>query len=258
MLKNSLLLVALTLLLVGCGQPQIKPISLMYSAPVESTSQNDVKIALVKPKYNNLTAAGKANMINNASPFGALLSSKMDKMMPVSFRINKKFNTEYAVQFENSMFHDLEKILQSKGFRIMTSAITEDDITYSQKKNLELIIVPNFDIAPVVSVTKEKSCNAYFCTAEEGSITLGGKIYLNFIEPMSKEKMLMKTIDITSVANSGVIQSTYYKGYVSAQNAFVDMVNTVYPILLDRINHIIDSEEILTTIADIRHLKAKE
>lgn len=258
MLRKVIILMSITLLLSACGEVPLKPLNLSYNIPSNSVTQNDVKIALVKPKYNNIASSKQMPSISQSSPFGALLSKQMDKMLPVSYKINQKFNDDYAVSLENSMSSDIEGIVKSNGFHVVANAVSEDDITYAQKKSIDLIIEPVFDMAPVVKVTKEQSCNPYFCTDEEGIISLGGKIYLNFVEPMSKEKMLIKTVDISSLSGSGILQQVSYAGYSNAENAVVDLINGIYPVLMSKISNVIDKDEIMTTISDVKHLKQKQ
>lgn len=264
MLKKNLALLVMVLLFVSCAAPVQKSfLNLNYQVQETQAEASDAKLALVKPKYSKTQNMSKqAQAINQSSPFAAIMNKRMEAMTPVDYRINQKFNSEITLGLENSMFSDVESIVKSKGFRIISSAINEDEITYSQKQNIDLIIVPEFDISPLLSVTKAQQCSympvvGQSCSPEEGVITLSGKMYLNFIEPMSREKMLIKTVDISSLSNSGLLAQASYVGYDEAEQALIDILNRAYPELMTRVAIVIDSDEINATMADVNKLKAK-
>lgn len=263
-MRKILFSMAVILLTISCAAPVQKSLlNLNYSTNETQAQTTDVKLALVKPKYSkNQSVARQAQAVQQTNAFAAIMNKRMEEMAPVDYRINQKFNGEIAVSLENSMFSDVEKMIKTKGFRVISSAISEDEITYSQKQNIDLIIVPEFDIAPNVSTTKPTKCTTMpvvgqTCTEAEGTITMSGKLYLNFIEPMSKEKILIKTVDVSSLSGSGIIKQQSYIGYHEAEEALINMINAGYPELMERVSRVIDPEEIQNTMSDVARLKEK-
>gem|GEM_PF-7083116 len=69
--------------------------------------------------------------------------------------------------------------------------------------------------------------------------------------------MLIKTVDISSLSNSGLLAQASYVGYDEAEQALIDILNRAYPELMTRVAIVIDSDEINATMADVNKLKAK-
>lgn len=262
-MRNILFSLVVALLVISCAAPvQKSTLSLNYASHEVQSKTNEVKLALIKPKYSKNQLNKQMVAINQSTPFGAIMNKRMEEITPVDYRINQKFTTDMSVTLENSMYSDIETIIKSKGFRVISSSINEDEITYSQKQNIDLIIVPEFDISPSVLTSKPLKCTpmpvvGQSCSEEEGTLSLSGKIYLNFIEPMSREKILIKSVDISSLSGSGIIRTTSYIGYHEAEEALVTMLNASYPELMTRVARVIDTDEIQSTMSDVTRLKEK-
>lgn len=161
---------------------------------------------------------------------------------------------------ENTFSNDIQKLLASKGLTVVQEVNNMDEITYSQKKSIDLIAVVSFDITPTLNITTPSTCHTYpvlglVCTNEEGDIRLNGKVYVSLLEPMSKEKIIIKTIDISSIASSGGIVSFHYVGSDSALDSMYKLMNKDYPVLMSSMSKALDGEEIQANLKDIKDLK---
>ncbi|RMG69047.1 MAG: hypothetical protein D6710_09365 [Nitrospirae bacterium] len=234
---------------VSCTTTQYATLNLAYNPSMETThpQQEEVRIALLKPVYT--TAVQRAIQQLSLSPFGSL----MEQAMPPDYRLKSKYNKEYVLRLQNAMLADLERIIADKGLKVYKSYTSLDEIPYSDKKNIDLVMLPEFDIAPIIT-NKRSVIPVVGVKRDEGVIQLAGRVKLTFLEPMSKEKIVIKNIDVTSL---GINNSVTYKSSKDADNQLITLLNETYPALMEKIDTLIDAQEIANSLKDIRHLKEK-
>ncbi len=245
-MKKGFLFVLLLVLAVisGCATHQMNMLNLSYT-PDSHKPKTDIKVAVVKPKY---TAAHKVEQQFSNSLFGSMMESKM----PPDFALKTKYNRDYSVRIEDAMKTDMEKILSAKGFSVSKSYDNTDEITYAEKKNISLIVEPEFDMSPIIR--NEHSCLPVIGCSDKGSVSLTGSVKFVALEPMSKEKIVIKTVDLSSL---GMATAVDYVGTNNADDTLVNMLNSTYPLLLAKIDKIIDADEINQSLSDIQKLKQK-
>ena len=244
MLKLILLILSISFI-CSCATTQYSTLNLLYEPASTTPSEVDVKIAVVKAKY---TAVQEVSQQLVQSPFASL----MERAMPPDYQIKSQYNNEYVLRLQNSILTDLKKIISGKGLRVYRSYDSVDEISYSDKKNMDLILEPEFDLGPVVR--NARTTRPFLGTSDKGTIQLTGKIKLVFFEPLSKENILIKTIDISS---TGLDSSVSYESGQDAENQLIVLLNNMYPQLMEKIEKVIDTEEIKALLSDIKHLKDK-
>jgi hypothetical protein len=87
----------------------------------------------------------------------------------------------------NASKTDLERILIAKGFPSAGTFQTTDDMTFAQKERSSLILSPNMDVNVDV-------VGGGFGQAKMA--TVSGTVSLEFIEPMSREKVWVKRVQL--------------------------------------------------------------
>lgn len=232
------------MLVSGCTT-SYNALNLNYTS-TQSLKKQEIKVALIKPVYSGSQQISQALSSN---PYMGM----MEDMMPPDFKLSRKYNTTYSVNLRNAMQTSIESILMGKGFNVAKTFDSQDEVSYSYKKNLDLLIEPVFDFGPVV---RNKRMNIPVVGAiDKGTIQMTGKIKIVFIEPMSRETILIKNIDISSI---GIASSVEYKDGGEAENSLIDMLNQLYPPLMEKINSVIHVDEVMNSLEDIKRLKEKE
>lgn len=257
-LKTLLSVALLSIFLYACAPTVVTNLDLKYSPDFPENKATDIKIAVVRPKYSKADTKTVQNVLSNNMM--SILNANLEKYTPADQKLINKYNTTFVKDIENSFFSDIQLIMKLKGLRVVQGVISEDELTYNLKKDLDFIVTTEFDLSPVIN-------NKYSCMympvvgqtcSNSGTITVGGKVYLNFIEPLSKEKILIKTFDISALANSGQLQPQSYTDDEQALNFMVNMFNLAYPEIMKRIANIIDVDEIRINLADVKKLKDKK
>lgn len=87
----------------------------------------------------------------------------------------------------NASKTDLERILIAKGFPSAGTFLTTDEMTFAQKERSSLILSPNMDVNVDVA-------GGGFGQAR--TATVSGTVSLEFIEPMSREKVWVKRVQL--------------------------------------------------------------
>jgi hypothetical protein len=243
-IKLGGILFVFMVLITGCAT-NYTPLDLNYTA-TENLEKKDVKVALIKPVYS---AGQQASQAVSSSPYAGLMA----RMLPPDFKLKAKYNTDYVINLRNAMQTSMESILLSKGFNVAKTFDSVDEVSYSYKKDIDLLIEPEFDFGPVI---RNKRTNIPVVgPVDKGTIQMTGKIKIVFTEPMSRETILIKNIDISSL---GFANSIEYSDGKEAENSLVIMLNQMYPELMDKIEGVIHADEVMNSLEDVKRLKEKE
>jgi hypothetical protein len=245
MFLQMLLFSLMVILVYSCATTKPNFLNLTYEPTTALQKELEIKVALVKPIY---TFKSKMQEAITTSPFGAL----MEKAMPADYKIKAKYNNDYVQRLRNAMLSDIEKILRAKGLKIVGNYENFDEITFSEKKNIDYVIMPEFDFGPVVR--NQRQCLPVVGCQDKGTIQVIGNLKLVFYEPLSKEKVIIKRVDLSSLGYSSVVE---YSGYEDADGKLIDLLNNIYPKLMNTIEKLIDVEEMENQMSNIRRLKEK-
>lgn len=93
------------------------------------------------------------------------------------------------------------------------------------------------------------------CASEQGEVLLGGQLKLTMIEPLTGEKMIVKSVDANSISNRRGITTSSYKSSNDAINGLINIFNTDYPIILDLLSTMIDNNELSVAVKDSKKIK---
>jgi neuraminyllactose-binding hemagglutinin len=107
-------------------------------------------------------------------------------------------------QFGQNMSQDFFEILTARGFTIRGPFRTYDDVTFTDKKGSDLLLIPDLQISGDGSGIKwEPSLGAALFGKTgytgEGNLVIKGRVNLVVAESMSKEKMWTKSVEIQPV-----------------------------------------------------------
>jgi hypothetical protein len=162
--------------------------------------------------------------------------------------------------FLRSYQTDLEKIILAKGFTSSGSYPTYDEMTFSQKENASLIMRPEISFNIIVQHGR---------FGEPSTATVSGSVVIEFLEPMSKEKVWIKHFDLPETtqtvqmallrrADGGLAQNPDGSlQYGLTSNSTVTLLNSFYATAFGKIWNQLDAREIMGLKADADKLKRR-
>lgn len=273
MKKTTLyILLVIALLTTGCTKiiteasipKQHGTINLKYKSQKQEDKVNKT-IAIVSPTFIDHE---KLSRSINDQPHNI---SGLDKFNgPDDEYFDKKYKSRFVSSFNATMF----EILSKKGFLTKGPFETFDDITYAEKKQIYLTIIPHFNFSLNRQVIKNK-CNTELCH-EEGILQLGGSVDLKVIEPLTKQAILNKrinlsdfnieesyTYDIANIEDDGYTNKYDFKYDYYTPNqlkndfdlAMTNVINNFYKKAFEKIQKYISRDELIDQKNDITTLK---
>ncbi len=249
--KNILVSGLAVLLLGGCvtTQEPPKPTNFSYvPKQVESATKTEMNIAVAAPEYR-----GKL--------FDELLEA--DPTAYSILRGDKEYDhsaTDPVVRaFLKAFSDDMQNVVMSKGFTVSGVYKTIGEMTFPEKERASLLLVPSLDI--------QKIDRGDFISGAYTS-TISGVMSFTFYEPMSKEKVWVKTVGVPTVTvpvkmeflrtKSGEIAKNSNGLLVEInRNSAVDLLNALYPQMFDKVGEVLDAREIQRLKTDSDKLKAR-
>ncbi|PMG40890.1 HpaA family protein [Shewanella sp. 10N.286.52.B9] len=268
-MKKTITLVA-ALTLAACSAIPVKNESGVVDTNFDFGAQQasvDKKIAIVKPG-GAFTAYEQRDTTQN--PYGQANTSRSSDFVNIRGQYNEKVRSA----FQNGV----ETLITRKGFTYSGPYETFDEITYGDKKNSYLAIVPQFDIKVGKANVNTKSFSSY--AQETGTIRIDGSFIIKFIEPLTGQVMSQKRVDLTKLniseeyitqwetkaGGSGIIGGAIggamkhaSKPDVLVNNvgkAYADAMTKFYQGSMVQLKKYVSAEEIQSFEADIRELKA--
>ena len=168
-------------------------------------------------------------------------------------------------KLQESFQADIDEMLIAKGFNLKGTYSSYDEMVFTDKKDVQLLI--SLEIVPNITVVsggwvRGISANKQEIWAYRGVVTLGGKINIWGVEPMSNEKVYVKSIVIPTVENIQLDSKGYYLNALDAAkrlyNPMGDAYLEIYTNIIEKINVQLDPQEMLTLKKEIKELKAKK
>lgn len=192
--------------------------------------------------------------------------------------------------FSASMGLDLEKVIVGKGMTVNGPYTTYDEITYSHKKGASLTLEPRVFITAKVKYRKSNTGTRTFtyegqrinASTLNFDMTISGWIAFVMKEPLSKETMWIKKLELNDVTVSGqeiyrvIPQYSTRRGFLGTTrrvftgyktggmiydgkiDAMASHLNAIYPMIMQKFWTYIDAQEILhlkKKVREIRKLK---
>ncbi|MBV9960955.1 MAG: hypothetical protein JO072_01795 [Parafilimonas sp.] len=181
--------------------------------------------------------------------------------------------------FQKFMGDDIEELLIDKGYRIKSTYPTFDNMTYDEKKEvdvaLQIEIVPSFSaldgkwssIKHVPIWANNHGGNVYYTYQFNGTVSLIGKINLYGLEPLSHEKIWIKSVPIPTIYNislntSGDLQKegidVNFLNDPNVYNSIGSALQKEYQSILSQIDTYLDPREFQDLKDQIKELKTKK
>lgn len=179
---------------------------------------------------------------------------------------NSRFYTSYADQLKTGFANGLQELVSKKGFNLKGSYSSFDDLTYSDRKDAYLVIVPVMNVNIDKKMIQKNNNVLTGVYTEEGTIQIGGELRLDFIEPLTKEKILVQRINLSSFAiqkpyKFQVVQQGGF-GSLMASNledtsdkAITDASNEFFKKSMEKIWEFVSTDELLGYRSQVQGLK---
>lgn len=241
-MKRILVLLFSVLVVFGCAQKNSALLELKYSG-LPGEKKYPIKIALIEPQYTgtDVTQQIMSNPLMRLSIAQSTVAYDME--------LSSYYYTEYAPRIKTALLGDLERMIKDKGMIVVEKYRSFDEIPYGMKKDsLDLVLVPRFDFAPIVRNTP--TTLPVIGTTNKGEIQLVGRLEVDLVEPLSKEKMIIKKVDVATATRN-------YNNNAEGYDALTLLLNMTYPDILGKLFIILDADEISETTANIQYLKTK-
>jgi hypothetical protein len=167
-------------------------------------------------------------------------------------------STPQFFNFEKALNEDIPEILTSKGFTVRGSFDSYDLIPYSDKKTIDLYLLPTVTIS--VMIPEELA---------QLKTKVVSKIILESREIITRELMWSKSIpfaefdaEFTSVvasytAQHGKITNVTFQ-YLALENYMARELEKQYPVVMDTIHKLIDPEEMTIIKNQAKEIKSKK
>ena len=163
-------------------------------------------VGIVSPEMANQQQTAQPS-ISNPLVVAMLQQGAMSK----SFSATQKYSQSYESQLKTALDNTFSSIVSNKGFNTAGPYATFDDITYTEKKDLYLAVVPRLTLNLAQKTTHSK-CETK-CCVEEGTISIGGEMLLKVIEPLAKQSMINKRINLSDFSiNKQYVRQWEVKG----------------------------------------------
>lgn len=160
----------------------------------------------------------------------------------------KKVSQGWAKSFAT----DLDKIIVAKGMTVTGNFDSLDLMTYPDKKNANLSLTPEFVVTQETHKGHPSLKGGKVVTPVE--VHLNGTVRLIMREPLSSEKIWIKTIPVDNLTESSeIVQEAEYTGngiipgniiYNGAEDSVANMIKKLYPSMMDTVWRYLDVQEI--------------
>jgi hypothetical protein len=163
------------------------------------------------------------------------------------------------------------EILNKKGFAIKGPYKSIKDMTYIDKSGSYLALTVDHELA-LSTVVTDTSIH-YVYTTKTGTYTLGGKISLQFVEPLTGEVALAKSVTVPIskrdfieqlTSDLGVVERMVTKGDFNEPltdttgKAYTEVYNEIYAKAVEGLIKTISREELLSLEKELLKLKERK
>ena len=228
---------SLLLFLSACLAPKPAPsLNLQYTPAAQPMREQNITVALVKTRI-----------------LGSPMNDNSDKEPGPADTIPYTYDNDYAPRLQQAMAIDIEKILRAKGFTVKQSFDSLDQVPFEDKRKVDLIVVSTFDMGPQVTNTQKiyhypSGTNPVINT---GTVELVGTVSVVFLEPLTMEKVMTKTVDVTSLNSNRPVE---YQKQTEASYGFIELLNRVYPRLMAQVEKSINAYDLQTALKKMKPL----
>lgn len=253
----------------GCAfqkkvQKEVGVLNLQYEQKGTKNSNIDLPIAIISPE---IAANAQPPSPPQQAP-NPMVAMMMQQSRPTNF--NHLFASGYSAKLYSALEYGLQQIVTHKGFTITGPFSAFDDITYGEKKNTFLALVPHLNIDIQNKVTDQNSNSISRVHSIKGIIQVAGELRIDLIEPMTGEKILAKRINLSTfninkqytkesqIAGGSMISNALTSQQSLTDNtdkALVDAINEFYAKAMAKIDTYISPDEISSFKDQVNTLK---
>lgn len=196
---NSRLLLSLIALtvVVGCSPIPVKrdvgQVNFNYSGSNKG-EQTDKVIGIVASEVSQAQSSVSSSP-QSTNPFIQMAMAQAQAKGNHGFNANSAYNQSYRSQLMTALNNTFVSNLSDKGFNMKGPYQTFDDITFSDKKNMYLSVVPRLTFN-INQKSTGVACKSTHCT-DSGNIYINGEMLLKVIEPLTGQAMLNKRINLS-------------------------------------------------------------
>jgi hypothetical protein len=245
MKKKTILSVLVTALFAGCFAPQ-------QAAQTKQTFTFD---------YTTKTSA----------PLGSagFVVGLIKPVYPVTFQAS---NSEIFKSLRRGLASDIEEVIIAKGFSLKGPYESLDEMIFEDKKRTDMLI--QIEIAPSFTAVQGNWKSHYnpllganFTYSYSGKASLVGKITLTGVEPLTNEKLWVKSVSIPNIENIDIATTSRYQRQLTdleiledpgVYNAIGKALQQQYMGIFDKIAVQMSVEEFNSLKTQIKELKSKK
>jgi hypothetical protein len=245
MKKETILFVLVTLLFTSCFAPK-------QAAPAKQTYTFDYTTKTTVP----LGSAG-------------FVVGLIKPMYPVTFQAS---SSELFQSLRRGIGSDIEEVIIAKGFSLKGPYDALDEMIFEDKKRTDMLI--QIEIAPSFTAVQGEWKSHYnpllggnYTYSYTGKASLVGRITLNGIEPLTNEKLWVKSVSIPNIENIDIATTNRYVRRLTdleiledpgVYNAIGKALQQQYQGILDKIVVQMSVEEFNSLKPQIKELKSKK
>jgi hypothetical protein len=227
--------------------------------------------AIVMPTKQTFTFGYKTKNVARPGSAGIIISL----VRPHYWERFAFYNVDLFDNYRSYIEKDIEQLLVDRGFRVKGPYASYDEMVFNDKKDadiaIEISLEPTFSAADgswkaykPLTFTANPPTYYYY----SGTVSLIGKIVMQGYEPLSHEKLWVKSVDIPSITNISI--STANKDFerpVADANFFNDpnvynalgtALQEQYGSILAKMEAQLDPQEFQSLKPQIKELKGKK
>lgn len=259
----------------GCAPKvtrEVGQLNLNYNSQEKQAASTDKLIALVSPEVLKSQSNGQAQSQGNSNNplVAAMLQQQILQSGGLKADFYATYESNYSTQVRTAVGNGIQEMLTRKGFNLGGPYGTFDDMAYGDKKKAYLALVPVLNLQIVDKVTKQDSTGLTRIHTTEGVVSIGGELLINLMEPMTKERIMSKRINLSSlnisrnyvkqakVGSSGLMLDAIASNSELTDNsdkALTEAINEFYKLAMAKIDAMISVEEIISYSKQVDELK---
>ncbi|MBK9331670.1 MAG: hypothetical protein IPM96_04495 [Ignavibacteria bacterium] len=239
-MKNLCLLVVISMVaFIGCSgskttkTPKLKPLTFHFTPPSTSSESNDITFGLISPIFIDSFKE------SNQDPFKT-----------------------YAKNMEN----DFVAMLTARGYKFKGTFSNTEQLVYSDKKDIDLLIQPVIDLQFTGDVLKREISHDYSTGKDypvyfyDGDLTMTGTMNLSFSEPFTNTKIMVQSLRTDPVSFKMKSYSSYNGENIPLTDPFVwnslsDNLTNVYGKTLQTVWNHLEPAELLQKKTESEEIK---
>ena len=179
------------------------------------------------------------------------------------------FASPQFAELSPAVRRDLSSLLLVKGFRVLGQYDSYDLIPFQDKKAIDMLLLPTFELSVAIKNIKEQIENFWAWkspTLQTGTVEVSGKFTVELREISTRELLWIKTIPLKKSEFPLLVRIPWGKHYSPGKPYAFDPIldglagdiERQYPGIMAAIFNLIDAEEMATLRNEAQELKHKK